>query len=195
MKPREEYRLESLPEAYSRVTDAERFRPLHDRALVLLARLRGTFQVSERETFELLPGLMHAFDHARPPVTLTPITPDAAPIAIGFTSFPSLVVRCGRWFSTAFPGCACDACAATATDEGARLEQLVEDVTSGVFREELTIPLLGTARLRWWLGSAAAGDRHRGEGMTTLPREHAQALRAGGAARVQWRPWQRRDER
>jgi hypothetical protein len=33
------------PEAYSRVTNPERFRPLHDFALTLLAQLHGSFDV------------------------------------------------------------------------------------------------------------------------------------------------------
>jgi len=39
------------PEAYSRVTDAERFRQLHDIALALIARLASTFDVDGRDGY------------------------------------------------------------------------------------------------------------------------------------------------
>lgn len=178
-----------LPEAYSRVTNPERFRPLNDLALSLVARLRNSFDVSRREAFDLVPALVHPFDQARPPVTLTPAAPGAAPIAIGFTPFPGLIVRCGRWLVSVFPHCGCDACAATAVDEGARLERLVGDVVTGHFREQLEIPFFGDARLRWWLGSPRVGDGHQEGGMTTLSRKAARAIRTPGSDSVQWRPW------
>src|SRR4028118_543972 len=89
--------VEPPPEAYFRVTNPERFRPLHGHALGLLARRQATHDVGASEAFELLPGLMHPFEHARPPVTLTPAAPGAAVIAVAFTAFPSLLVRYGRW--------------------------------------------------------------------------------------------------
>jgi Family of unknown function (DUF6226) len=193
-KTRDRHFIGALPEAYSRVTNPERFRPLHELALALVSRLRGSYELAEREAFDLVPGLMQPFEHARPPVTLTPAASDAAPIAIAFTPFPSLIVRCGRWFGTSLPICGCDACAATAAQEGARLEELLGDVVAGNFGEELTIPWIGDLRVKWWLGSAAVGDGHHGEGMTTLPRKLARVLGASRSTRVQWRPWGQRKE-
>ena len=39
------------PEAYSRVTNSIRFRPLHDFALTLLAQLHASFAVDRMEGF------------------------------------------------------------------------------------------------------------------------------------------------
>lgn len=184
---------EPPPEAYSRVTDAERFRPLHRLALDLLEHLATEYDVSRTETFEPGPGMTH-FEHARPPVTLTPADPAAGPIAIAiaiaFTPFPSLIARFGRWIVEPFPSCGCDACAETAEGEGARLEALVQEVVAGRFREELSIPWLGDARLGWSFGDVGVAG-HRSGG-TRLPRAHAAALRGRGPRRVQWSPWPRR---
>jgi hypothetical protein len=177
---------EPPPEAYSRVTDPERFRLLHRLTLDLLDRLDAEFDVSRAETFEPGPGAM-PFEHARPPVTLTPADPAAAPISIAFTPFPSVIARFGRGIVEPFPSCGCDACAETAEGEGARLESLVHEVVAGRFREELTVPWLGDARLSWSFGDAGVAG-HR-SGWTGLPRAHALALRGRSPRRVQWSPW------
>jgi hypothetical protein len=188
---RHRYRIASLPDAYTRVTNPERFRPLHDLGLTIAGRLRSGFEVEESHAFELLPERMRPFEHARPPVTLTPLDRNSAPLAIAFTPFPSLLVRCGHWHIASFPNCGCDACAATAAEEGRRFEQLVGDVVAGRFTEEVRISFLGAVRLRWWLGDAAAGDGHQGAGMMKLPRGQARAMRAGGSRLVRWRAWRR----
>ncbi|HEX8272939.1 MAG TPA: DUF6226 family protein [Longimicrobiaceae bacterium] len=175
------------PEAYSRVGDPERFRPLHRIALELLDRLEAEYEVSRTVAFEPGPG-MTAFEHARPPVTLTPVTPAAAPIAVAFTPFPSVIARFGRWIAEPFPSCGCDACAETAEDEGARLEALVRDVVAGRFREELLVPRFGDGRLGWSFGGVDAPSGHR-SGWRSLPRADALALRGRGPRAVQWRPW------
>lgn len=54
--------------------------------------------MSRTETFEPRPG-MTTFEHARPPVTLTPVNPAAAPVAVAFTAFPSVIARFGRWIA------------------------------------------------------------------------------------------------
>ena len=178
------YAAEPPPEAYSRVTNPGRFRPLHAFALEMADRLAAGYDVARTEAFAPPPGVA-PFEHARPPVTLTPSTPAAAPVAIAFTTFPGVIVRYGRWLAEPFPSCGCDACGETAGGEGARLEELLGDVVAGRFTEELTIPLLGEARLRWTLG----GGGHRSAGMRRLPRARARTLRGAGPRRVRWQPW------
>ncbi|MBC7788885.1 MAG: hypothetical protein H7Z74_02970 [Anaerolineae bacterium] len=171
-------------EAYSRVTNPERFLPLHALALALVDQLTADYDVERTEAFALLPD-MQPFEYSRPPVTLMPLASEAAPIAIAFTAYPGLVVRCGRWFSDSFPSCGCDACDETAGSEGDRLDRLLADVVAGRFREELTIPWFGDASLRW-----AMGDRlTHSEGRGAMPRDRARALRGSGPSRVEWQPW------
>jgi hypothetical protein len=177
----------SASEAYSRVTNPERFRPLHRLAIDLVEHLAAEYAVRRSEDFHLLPGMV-PFHHARLPVTLSPVLPNAAPISVAFTPFPSLVVRFGRWIGEPFPSCACDACAATADGEGVRLHALVDDVVAGRFREEISIPLFGSARLGWSFGGIG-GTSGRQSGWRGISRDHALVLRGQGSGVVHWSPW------
>ena len=183
------------PEEYSRVTNADRFRPLHQHALDLLVRLQASYDVTQSDTFALVPGLMRPFAHARPPVTLTPAAADAAPIAIAFTAFPGLVVRCGRWHSAPFPSYGCDACDETAAGEAERLEDLLGKVVAGLFVEEIRMPLLGDARLYGSFGDRTPSGALSAQGWITVSRDVARVLRGDGPRRIQWRPWPRGDRR
>lgn len=180
------------PEAYSRVTNPERFAPLHSIARTLLERLAAEYDVTRTEVFSLLPN-MQAVEHAHPPITVTPLATDAAPISIAFTTFPGVVVQCGLWLADSFPSCGCDACAETAADEGQRLEGLFLDVVAGCFREELTIPWFGKAKVRWVLGDIQTRATHRWRsGGQMIPRARARALAGGRSRKVQWQAWRRR---
>ena len=131
------------PEAYSRVTNPERFRPLHDVALELLGRLEATFNVERLEGYGLDQEQEKRSDLARSSVKLIPRNPDAAPMVVVFTAFPGLLVRLGQWREEAFPSCGCDACDETADDEATRLAKMVDNVTAGRFREAIGLPLIG----------------------------------------------------
>ena len=100
-------------EAYSRVTNPERFRPLHGVALTLLEQLHASFNAERVEGYgldsELESGAL-----SRPSVRLIPDDPKAAPLTITFTTFPGLKVRVGRRCTAGFPACGCDACDETA---------------------------------------------------------------------------------
>lgn len=126
--------------AYSRVTNAERFRPLHAAMLEMLGRLERDFDVERTERHrrdaELVPGL----NLERPQVRLSPLDPDAAPIAVVFSTFPGLHVRCGRWYREPFPSCGCDACDASADGEIERLTGMVDDVVAGGFARRSDVP-------------------------------------------------------
>jgi hypothetical protein len=179
---------EPPPEAYSRVTNPERFRPVHGHALDLLARLRDLYDVTAGAAFELLPGAMQSVEHARPPVTLTPADRRAAPLSVAFTAVPSLLVRAGRWYGIAFPVCGCDACGGGAAEEVRRLDALVENVVAGHFTEEVRLPIFGEARLSHELGPRAAREGSRAAGWGVIPRDLARTLVGDGPRRVAWQP-------
>ena len=124
-------------EAYSRVTNPERFRPLHDAMLEMLKALETRFDVESVEGYGLDEELERFSRQPveRPAVTLKPIHPESAPITVVFTDFPGLHIRLGRWFTDSFPSCGCDACDESAEDESERLTELMDSVTSGGFRE------------------------------------------------------------
>lgn len=174
------------PEAYSRITNPERFAPLHEFADALLNRLEAEFAVERVEDYGLDPELK-TLELARPSVRLTPEDADAAPVLFKFTVFPSVMVRCGRWYTRPFPDCGCDACDETAEGAAEALEPMIDDVVAGRFREEILLPTAGDAwqtRELWSLG----GRRSRGSGR--LDRSKARQLLAeGDRSLYEWKPW------
>ena len=179
------------PEAYSRVTDPERFRALHGFAVRLLSRLEATFDVERLEGYGLDPELEEKSDLVRPSVKLLPRSPDAAPMVLVFTAFPGLDVRFGRWRTEAFPDCACDACDETADGEAARLSGMVDDVTAGRFREAIGLPLVGRA----WQESEFWSPRSGSKDYGPIDRSRArQMLGASDRLSFEWKPWPRREK-
>jgi len=177
------------PEAYSRVSEPERFRPLHTVALRVLEQLKAAFTVDRCEGYGL-DSELEVGDLARPSVRLVPRDPQAAPLVIAFTTFPGLRVRVGRWRTDAFPACGCDACAETAEDEATRLAELVDDVTAGRFREGMSVPRAGDGWQEWEVWSPRQRSSHR----SLVDRARAAELLAGRAsASIAWGPWPRRE--
>lgn len=175
------------PGAYSQVTNAQRFQPLHRVALDQLERLQERFDVERAEGYgldqELERGAL-----ARPSVKLTPADSRAAPLVVAFTSFPGIIVRCGRWLVLSFPTCGCDACDETAESELQRLTEVVGEVVGGRFRESIRIPLLGKGKHEWALGSSVRGM----SGGEVLSRSRARALVRGVSVTSEWSPWPRK---
>jgi hypothetical protein len=179
-----------LPEEYTRVTNPERLLPLHDLAVESMLLLRDAYDVTASSTFELIPGVMRPFEYARPPISLTPRSPTEAPVSIAFTTFPGLTLRCGRFFHEPFPVCGCDACAASFEREAERLQGILHSVVTGDFREEIEIPLLGTAHVSWSVGTAN-GPHGSSSSRSALPRETARKLSAK-STRIDWSRWSKR---
>ncbi len=141
-------------EAYSRVTNPERFLPLHEAALRLIDRLRADFYVEMTEGYDLSVLGISEDGLARPSITLIPDNADCAPIAVAFTDFPGVGVRLGKWKEEPFPDCGCDACDEDADDEITYMTEMFESVVSGGFLEAIRIPrFLGDG----WLGSTLSG--------------------------------------
>lgn len=187
------------PEAYSRVTDAERFRLLHAAMREIIDRLQSDFDVALTEGYGLDEELERRFTLAEPSVRLTPIDAGAAPITIAFSSFPGLHIRFGRWLIEPFPGCGCDACDESAEGEIERLIDVVDDVTAGRFREGVRIPLLsrsGWRETELWADQTKLPQRNTStwsRGKTRIDKRQARAL-SGGSRRtdLNWKPWPRR---
>ncbi len=178
--------------AYSRVTNAERFRPLHSAMLETIGRLENDFDVERTEGYGLDAELERGLDPASPPVRLNPRDSDAAPIAVVFSTFPGLHVRFGRWYSEPFPSCGCDACDESAEGEIERLNEMVDDVVAGRFCEAIRRPLIsfrgsGWRETKFWSSVGRRTNRSRVDGLRA--REMA-----GGRRRLDlnWRAWRRR---
>jgi hypothetical protein len=178
-------------EAYSRVTNPERFAILHAAAVELLDRLEAEFDVERSEGRETDVGSGMGTP-ARPSVTLRPKSGEAAPLTIRFTTFPGLIVHVGRRYSEPLPQCGCDACAETGEEMVERLEWLVGHVVAGRLREAIEMPRFGgDAWQVTEIGDMGAPPWQRSRG--AIERERAREIVAGDRAEHAWRAWPRRD--
>ncbi len=175
------------PEAYSRITEPERFAPLHGIVLELLDGLEKTFDVERSEAYGLAPEL-EDIELARPSIRLTPKQDSAAPMTFVFLAFPGIRIQAGSWYSTGFPGCACDACDETSDSEAQRLTSMVDDITSGRFREAVHLPNVGDGwqETKFWSPHGSSGNQRR------LERDRALRMLAGNDSLIfEWQPWTR----
>ena len=174
-------------EAYSRVTDPDRFQPLHDAATELLERLEREFAVERLEGPDVDDELGRK-SLARPAIRLTPHDPQAAPIVVAFTEFPGLHVRFGSWRKEPFPGCGCDACDETADGSLEEMTRMVEAVVSGGFREAMRMPpLLGDG---WQESEFRFDDGGFSSSRGRVSRSHALAMTGGKRyVTLEWKPW------
>lgn len=132
------------PDAYSRVTDPERFAVLQPFARALLDDLEREFAV-RRDAPATIEGGAADLVNWTAPVRLVPLDADAAPLTIAFTSFPGVLVRFGRATDVVLPFCGCDAC-----DD--LVQELVEDLR---FRVEALV----TGGFSEWHGSKGSGEK------------------------------------
>ena len=179
-------------EAYSRVTDAERFRPLHTAMVEMILRLEAAFDVERAEGCGLDEELEKRINLARPSVRLSPRDPDAAPISVAFSDFPGLHVRFGRWSTELFPVCGCDACDESAEGEIERITRMIDSVTDRGFREAVQhslIPFFGSG----WLETEFRTSVYSHSSGSILDNSQARRM-TGGRRRLElnWRPWARR---
>ena len=184
-------------EAYSSVTNTERFRPLHQMALELFIRLEAEFDVDRIEGYGLDSEIENRFELARPPVRLTPRGGSRGPITIVFTAFPGIVVRVGRWHTDWFPNCGCNACDETAAGEVERLNEVLDDVTAGRFGEAIEIPWSSFMRSGWVETKFWSPDESRSSTRSRfrVRVDRVRALEMSGGGRrlnVNWKPWLRR---
>ena len=183
--------------AYSRVTNAERFLPLHSAMLEIVGELEKDFEVERTEGHGLDEELERGLDIARPDVKLAPANPDAAPIVMAFTAFPGLRVRFGRWYIEPFPRCGCDACDESADGEIERLYDMVDDVTAGRFREAIEMPSVSFLGSGWREAKFWSPDERRSS-TRSRSRSRVDGRRAremsGGRRRLDlnWKPWPHR---
>ena len=181
-----------LPEAYSRVTNPERFRPLHTAMQEMIGRLENDFEVDRTEGYGLDEELERRLELADPCVRLSPRDTDSAPITVAFTTFPGLHLRFGRWYKEPFPGCGCDACDESAEGEIERLNEMVDAVTAGGFSEAIRIPLISFRRSGWREYKFRSSVlRSSGGSRIDGPTAHQMS---GGRRRLDldWKPWPRR---
>ena len=182
--------------AYSRVTNAERFRPLHTAMLEIIGWLEKDFEVERTDEYGLDEELERGLNLAGPGVRLSAKNADAAPITVVFTAFPGLHLRFGRWYKEHFPSCGCDACDESVEGEIERLNEMVDDVTAGRFREAIETPPISFMGSGWREAKFWSPDERRTSRSRTSSRVEGFRARemTGGRRRLDlnWKPWQRR---
>ena len=177
------------PEAYSRITNPERFAALHAAATELLDGLEREFETERREAYGLDPELEQGCNLSRPSVALTPHDFRAAPLVIAFSTFPGLRIRLGRWYLVAFPTCGCDACDETAEGETQRLKSLVDNMTAGRYRESIQVRADGSG---WKRSEFSSGARHSAEELRLDQAAVRKLLDPEDRSSYQWAPWPKR---
>ena len=125
------------PELYSKVTNPERFLPLHDFTLNLIKTLVTSYDVKYEEGLTSDNAPIHSITLARPSIRLTPKNENAAPLVFRFSTFPGVAIRFGLWEQKVFPTCGCDACAETAEENIKEIEEHVKSVVNGNFKESI----------------------------------------------------------
>ena len=178
-------------EAYSRVTEPERFRPLHDWTLETVERLETEYDV----TFEEGKGIdveLERYSIVGPTIKLTPSQDSCARVTIAFTDFPGIAVRVGRWVIDRFPSCGCDACDEMPDEEFERFTELLDDVVAGRFRESMR---LQPGEDGWSSREFWSDDELRSSGGSRVPRSKASRILNGKKEIVlEWQPWTRRQD-
>ena len=173
-------------DAYSRVTEPERFRPLINWALEAVARLQTEYEVTLDEG-EGMDAELELAPLSRPTIRLTPLQDSCAPITIAFTDFPALGVRVGRWVTDFFPYCGCDACDEMPEEEIERFTELLSDVVAGRFRESVRLQ----SGEDGWSSREFWPDEHRSCGESRVPRVRVSRIADRKEEIVlAWLPWQ-----
>ena len=176
-------------EAYSRVTEPERFLPLIDWTLDLLSRLEAEYDVVREENCGIDPEL-ERMAVTKPTVRLTPKRDGAAPITAAFTHYEhaGVHVRFGRFRVEPFPDCGCDACDETAEENFELLQEMVEAVVAGQFKEWFRLQPDGSGTLGYEFWSSESHPGYH-KGWKTIRPGTAPRFSEGKDWFVEWEPW------
>lgn len=170
-------------DAYSRTSNTQRYRPLHDVADALVAWASDAFDVTVEEV-PVEEGT--AGTTAERIVLLTPREETAAPLRVEFTDFPGVIVRAGALASHIAPHCGCDACDEDVLSAAEDLEQFVFAVVGGRFAERVGTesPEWVETDLEFEGGSSSGGSRRDDLDVAQLAEADAR-IPPGG----RWSPW------
>jgi hypothetical protein len=160
-------------DAYSRTEHPQRFAPLHDVALALMADLRVVPAAGGPLFGPHGPSASLRFD---------PPNDGASPIVVALTDFPGVRLRAGAFFSAAFPACGCDACDEGLEETVAQLEKTVFAIRAGRLRESVS---------GGWITQSIVLDNGSSSGSSRVEDALPALLGHDGRALVprQWKAW------
>ena len=168
------------PQAYGRVTRdlTALFAPVARAAEEHVAGLEQEFDVT---VSRLPPGSTGFRVKTLREVMVSPRDPMGAVLSIGWTDFPGVLLRYGRFGDAVIPPCGCDACAETTEECLEELSRTLAMVTDGFWeRVDVADEVLVSVQ--------QPGGWRR----TTLGPGEDAAFRTEGPWRSDWAPWQRR---
>ncbi len=174
------------PEAYSRLTDPERFAPVVAEADRLVRELSHAYD-ARVEHGGALPW--EAVDGPGPEVVravrLVPAV--GAPLVVAVTTLPGVVLWAGAWTGPElFPSCGCDACDESAAEVVEHLHEWLGGVVRGGLVERLDRwPRRRTSRLSY-AGGASGSER------PVDRREYAALSDLSPPGEHDWPAWPRR---
>lgn len=135
-------------DTYSVVSHPERFALLIDVANTMIEFLTSTYNITASDVPHLEDEREPRFPGTKEPrftdtcgptflraIKLTPQGPDEAPLVIGFTDFPGILLWAGAFFESVIPQCGCDACDEDWTHCADEFESTVLAVVNGTFSE------------------------------------------------------------
>ena len=179
---------ESAPEdSYSRVSNLQRFAPLHAVADAIIDWLRHTFDVTVEQTASAAGDLLHMPDHVVRAVRVVPREPAAAALTFVVTGFPGLSLHAGALHDFHFPVCGCDACDDDVTNVADELERTVRTVVTGGYSERLDA--WPGRWIEYRLDEPGVGMRSGRSRTKELPDERVKFARTALPPAGQWLPW------
>lgn len=174
-------------ESYSRVSNPERFAPIHTVADALIRWLERTFDVAAERREEVAGDLLRAPEGFLRAVRVTPNAASAAPLTFVFTSFPGIQLHAGALHDFPFPVCGCDACDVDILSLAEDLEWTVHTVVGGGYSEQF-----GSWPSRWveyHLNESGVATRSGRARVKDLPKHRAKMGRRTLPRAGQWEPW------
>jgi hypothetical protein len=180
-------------DSYSVDTHPERFAPLHTVAEALLEYLQSEYEVEVADDLSCADDLWRPGPSALRAVRITPAADNAAAMTFVFTDYPGIVVHAGLVHDFTYPICGCDACDETWDSVADDLEETVQAVASGQYREDI--------RRHYgshWIWSQLTGPSGSSQGSGgSISVDDPALLRAASALlkalpNGSWEPWPRR---
>lgn len=182
-------RWSGLPpeDAYSKVSNLQRFAPLHTVADSLIEWLQNTFDVHTEESSAVADDFLHSPSDIIRAVGVSPRDPAAAPLTFVLTEFPGVFLHAGALHDFYFPACGCDACDDNVAGLADKLEWTVHAIVAGRYFERF---VRGNdwmeSRLEGQEGNMSSGQIRVSE----LPQEKVTLAREVLPATGKWSAWE-----
>ncbi|MDJ0322503.1 DUF6226 family protein [Cryobacterium sp. PH31-AA6] len=178
----------SPPEdAYSRVSNLQRFARLHDVADALIEWLQTTFDVAVDEAPNATADLLHLPNEVVRAVRVVPRNPTAAPLTFVLTPFTGVYLHAGLLNDFHLPVCGCDACDEDVLNLAEELEWTTRTVVSGGYSERFD-PGRGDW-IEYRLEEPGVGMRSGRSRTEDLPEDRVKSARTALPPAGQWSPW------